>query len=319
MTGSTATAAVAPPRRRRWHRRPFVLLMRRAWRLSRTKIGLGLALLLLGVALCGPFFAPHDPTEFVGAPNSKPSSDALLGTDNLGRDVLSRFLWGGRSILGLSVAATAIGLLLGVMIGLTAAYSRSMLDDVLMRGMDVILAFPAIVLALVAVATVGPRLWLIVLAVALTTMPRVARVTRGASLEIVERDYVQAAEAMGESRRRILTGELLPNITGPLMVEASLRLTYAVGLIAALSFLGFGIQPPKADWGLMINENRLALTVQPWGVVMPVLAIALLTIGTSLIGDGIARAAAGIDRSAEPGVEAIPIFSAVAAQAPGVQ
>jgi peptide/nickel transport system permease protein len=273
--------------------------MRRAWQLSRTKIGLTLALLLLCVALFGPFFAPHDPNAFVGAPNSTPSSDALLGTDNLGRDVLSRFLWGGRSILGLSVAATAIGLLLGVTIGLTAAYSRSRLDDVLMRAMDVILAFPSIVLALVAVATVGPKLWLLVLVVGLTTMPRVARVSRGASLEIVERDYVQAAEAMGESRRRILTGELLPNITGPLMVEASLRLTYATGLIAALSFLGFGVQPPKADWGLMINENRLALTVQPWGVVMPVLAIALLTIGTSLIGDGIARAAAGIDRSAE--------------------
>jgi peptide/nickel transport system permease protein len=101
---------------------------------------------------------------------------------------------------------------------------------------------------------------------------------------------------MGESRRRILSGELLPNITGPLMVEASLRLTYAIGLIAAMSFLGFGRQPPAADWGLMINENRESLTVQPWGVVLPVIAIALLTIGTSMIGDGLSRAAAGIDR-----------------------
>ena len=168
-----------------------------------------------------------------------------------------------------------------------------------MRGMDVILAFPSIVLALVAVATVGPKLWLIVLVVGLTTMPRVARVTRGASLEIVERDFVQAAEAMGESRLKILAGELLPNITGPLMVEASLRLTYSIGLIAGLSFLGFGLQPPNADWGLMINENRQGLTVQPWGVVMPVIAIALLTIGTSLIGDGLSRASAGIDRGAE--------------------
>jgi len=165
--------------------------------------------------------------------------------------------------------------------------------------MDVILAFPSIVLALVAVATVGPKLWLLVLVVGLTTMPRVARVTRGASLEIVEREYVQAAEAMGEARLKILAGELLPNITGPLMVEASLRLTYATGLIAALSFLGFGLQPPRADWGLMINENRQALTVQPWGVVAPVIAIALLTIGTSLIGDGLSRASAGIDRATE--------------------
>jgi len=296
----TATAAApafptAPVRRRR----PLVLLLRRAWRLARTKFGVLLVVLLAGVALIGPFFAPHQPAAFAGAPFAKPSSSTLLGTDNLGRDVLSRFLWGGRSILGLSAAATVIGLVLGIVIGLVAAYSRGLFDDVLMRGMDVILAFPSIVLALLAVATVGPKLWLIVLVVGFTTMPRVARVTRGASLEIVERDYVHAAEAMGVSRFRILTGEILPNVTSPLLVEASLRLTYAIGLIAGLSFLGFGLQPPDADWGLMINENRNALTVQPWGVVMPVIAIALLTIGTSLIADGIARAQAGIDRTEE--------------------
>jgi peptide/nickel transport system permease protein len=297
VTATAAAPAVptAPARRRR----PLVLLLRRAWRLARTKFGALLVVLLAGVALIGPFFAPHQPAAFAGAPFAKPSSSALLGTDNLGRDVLSRFLWGGRSILGLSAAATVIGLVLGIVIGLVAAYSRGLFDDVLMRGMDVILAFPSIVLALLAVATVGPKLWLIVLVVGFTTMPRVARVTRGASLEIVERDYVHAAEAMGVSRFRILTGEILPNVTSPLLVEASLRLTYAIGLIAGLSFLGFGLQPPDADWGLMINENRNALTVQPWGVVMPVIAIALLTIGTSLIADGIARAQAGIDRTEE--------------------
>jgi peptide/nickel transport system permease protein len=292
-------AAAASPigalaRRRR--QRPLTLLLRRSLRQRRTKIGVTLVLLLVGVAVIGPLFAPHAPAAFAGAPYAHPSSGALLGTDSLGRDVLSRFLWGGRSILGLSAAATAIGLLLGISIGLFAAYSRGLLDDVLMRGMDVILAFPSIVLALVAVATVGPKLWLIVLVVGLTTMPRVARVTRGASLEIVERDYVHAAQAMGEPRRKILVGEILPNVTSPLLVEASLRLTYSIGLIAGLSFLGFGLQPPAADWGLMINENRQGLTVQPWGVVMPVIAIALLTIGTSLIGDGVARASAGIER-----------------------
>ena len=280
-------------------RRPLVLLARRAWHQDRTKVGGALVCLLVGVALIGPIVAPHAPTEFAAAPFAPPSAAAPLGADNLGRDVLSRFLWGGRSVLGLSLAATAIGLVLGALIGLVAAYSRSVLDDVLMRGMDVILAFPSIVLALVAVATVGPTLWLLVLAVGLTTAPRVARVTRGASLEIVERDFVQAAEAMGASRRMILLTEILPNILSPLLVEASLRLTYAIGLIAGLSFLGFGLQPPAADWGLMINENRQGLTVQPWGVVLPVIAIALLTIGTSLIGDGLARAAAGIERGGE--------------------
>jgi peptide/nickel transport system permease protein len=275
--------------------RPVTILLRRAWRQTRTKVGLGLVALLVGTALFGPFFAPHSPTEFAGIPYAHASSALPLGADNLGRDVLSRFLWGGRSVLGLSLLATALGLALGVTIGLVAAYSRSVLDDVLMRTMDVILAFPSIVLALVAVATVGPKLWLLVIVVGFTTAPRVARVTRGASLEIVERDFVQAAEVLGESRVKILFGEILPSITSPLMVEASLRLTYSIGLIAGLSFLGFGLQPPAADWGLMINENRQGLTIQPWGAVMPVIAIALLTIGTSLIGDGLSRAAIGIE------------------------
>jgi peptide/nickel transport system permease protein len=276
--------------------RPTTILARRAWRQARTKIGVLLVVLLVALALFGPFFAPHSPSAFAAVPYAHPSSAVPLGADNLGRDVLSRFLWGGRSILGLSLLATALGLALGVSIGLLAAYSRSVLDDVLMRGMDVILAFPSIVLALVVVATIGPKLWLLVIVVGITTMPRVARVTRGASLEVVERDFVQAAEVLGESRAKILFGEILPNITSPLMVEASLRLTYSIGLIAGLSFLGFGLQPPAADWGLMINENRQALTIQPWGAVMPVIAIALLTIGTSLIGDGLSRAAIGIER-----------------------
>jgi peptide/nickel transport system permease protein len=294
MSGAAAAAAspVAAPRRRR----PIVVLLRRAWRLPRTKLGATLAFLVVGTALIGPYAAPHSPNAFAGIPYGHPNSTTLLGTDYLGRDVLSRFLSGGRSILGLSLAATAIGLVLGVSIGLVAAYSRGLLDDVLMRIMDVILAFPSIVLALVAVSTVGPKLWLIVLVVGFTTMPRVARVTRGASAEIVERDFVQAAEALGEPRAKLLMGEILPNITSTLMVEASLRLTYAIGLIASLSFLGFGEQPPSSDWGLMINQNREGLTIQPWPVLMPVIAIALLTIGTSLIGDGLSRASAGIDR-----------------------
>ena len=133
-----------------------------------------------------------------------------------------------------------------------------------MRGNDVVLAFPQIMLALLAVSAIGPKLWLIVLIVGLTHAPRVARVIRGAAQEVVERDFVKAAEAVGEKRSRIIFGELLPNITSPLLVEIGLRMTYSIGLVAAISFLGFGLQPPAADWGLMINENRLAITVQPW-------------------------------------------------------
>jgi peptide/nickel transport system permease protein len=281
---STATLADAVGRR---------LSFTRSWSV---RIGLVVLLFVLGVAFIGPYFAPYSPSAIPGIPFSTPSHTYWLGNDYLGEDVFSRVLSGGRTVILYGALATLIAYVVGGSIGLVAGFTRGRLDDVLMRAMDVILAFPSIVLALVAVATIGPKLWLLVLVVGFTTMPRVARVTRGASLEIVERDYVHAAQAMGEPRRKILVGEILPNITSPLLVEASLRLTYAIGLIAGLSFLGFGLQPPNADWGLMINENRQGLTVQPWGVVLPVIAIALLTIGTSLIGDGVARASAGIER-----------------------
>lgn len=284
----------APPSRLR--KRQWLATLAIASRMGRTRVGLTLVVLLVLIALVGPVFAPHGPTEFAGVPNSGPSSHALFGTDVIGRDVFSRFLYGGRSVLGLAVAATLVGIILGTVIGLAAAYSSGWVDEVLMRICDVFLAFPQIVFALLLVSALGPKLYLLVLTVGITHAPRVARVMRGAALQVVERDFVKAAEAVGESRWRILFSELLPNVTSPLLVETGLRLTYSIGLVAALSFLGFGLQPPHADWGLMINENRLALSVQPWGVVLPVLAIALLTIGTNLVTDGIARAAIGLDR-----------------------
>jgi peptide/nickel transport system permease protein len=281
--------------------RPWRLLFSTAWAQHRTKIGLGITLLIVGTAFIGPFVAPYEPDEGVeGAfPFAPPSTETWFGTDDLGRDVFSRFLSGGVSVLVLSGLSTALGIVLGVVVGLSAAYSRGKLDDLLMRSMDVLLSLPQIVFALVLAATVGPELWLLVLAVGLTTMPRAARVTRGAAVEVVEKDFVRAAEAIGLPRRRILLSEVLPNIASPLIVETTLRLTFNVAVVAGLSFLGFGLQPPAADWGLMINENRNGLTIQPWPVVLPVVAIALLTIGTSLVGDGISRAAIGIERGRE--------------------
>jgi peptide/nickel transport system permease protein len=272
-------------------------LLRRSLRLWRTRIGVLLVAALALLAIIGPYVAPYGPSVPVGAPNSLPGGKAALGTDYLGQDVLSRLLYGGRSILVMAVVATALGLVVGVIIGLVAAYSRNALDDVLMRGMDVIMAFPQIMLALVAVAIVGAHAWVIVVAIALTTAPRIARVARGAAQPVVERDFIACSEAMGVPRWQILGTELLPNTLGPLMVEASLRVTYSIGLIAALAFLGLSPNPNAANWGTMIQENQLALSVQPWGVVAPVIAIALLTMGTGLIGDGIARTAAGIDRA----------------------
>ena len=272
-------------------------LLRRSLRLWRTRIGVALVGVIVLLAIIGPYVAPYGPSTPVGAPNSVPGGKAVLGTDYLGQDVLSRVLYGGRSILVMAVIATALGLIGGAAVGLVAAYSRNALDDVLMRGMDVIMALPSILLALVAVAIVGPRAWVIVAAIALTTAPRVARVARGAAQPVVERDFIAASEAMGVPRWRILSGELLPNTLGPLMVEASLRLTYSIALIAGLAYLGLSTNPNGANWGTMIKQNQFVLAVQPWGAAAPIIAIALLTMGTGLIGDGIARTAAGIDRA----------------------
>ena len=279
-------------------RGPLRVLFSAAWKQHRTKIGLGITLLLVGIAVFGRLVAPYEPDQGVEGllPFASPSSDAWFGTDSLGRDVLSRFLYGGLSVLVLSGLATALGMALGITIGLLAAYSRGKLDDFLMRTMDVFISLPQIVFALVLAATVGPKLWLLILAVGLTTMPRAARITRGAAAEVVERDYVRAAEAIGIPRRKIILSELLPNVSSPLIAETTLRMSFNVAVVAGLSFLGFGLQPPAADWGLMINENQNGLTIQPWPVILPVIAIGLLTIGTSLVGDGLARAAIGIER-----------------------
>jgi len=263
---------------------------------GRMRIGLGLVTFVVLLTLVGPLVAPHTPDELVGLPAEPPSGRFLLGTDYLGHDVLSRVLWGGRSVVWMAFAAATLGVAVGAAVGLLAAYSRSVTDDLLMRGMDVILAFPQIVFVLLFVSLLGPKLGLIVVLVAVTWVPQVARVVRGITSDIVHREYVESAELIGLPRRRILTREILPNVTTPLMVEYGLRLTWSIALIAAISFLGFGIQPPNADWGLMINENRTILTIQAWAVVVPATCIALFAIGTNLVAEGIARAIAGVDR-----------------------
>ncbi|WP_241156311.1 ABC transporter permease [Leucobacter chromiireducens] len=266
-------------------------LIARALREPRMVVGVVLAGLVVGIAVIGPLFAPHSPTEFVGPPFAQPGQDALLGTDNLGRDVVTRFLFGGRLLLLLAVLATLGGVGIGALVGVVAAYRRGWVDELLMRLGDVALAFPQLVLALLFLAVFGPQPALLVVLVAVGHLPRVARVVRGAAMSVVKRDFVRAAEVVGTPRWRIVVTEVLPNVSSTLAVEFGLRLTYSIGILAGLSFLGLGMQPPAADWGLMINENRIALTVAPWAVVLPVLAIAVLTVGTNLIADGLARAA----------------------------
>lgn len=268
-------------------------LLKRVWAQKQGKVGLVLTVLIVALALAGPLLAPlltgHGPTEFVGRPFQ---SDGIFGTDNLGRSVASRFLAGGLLLLAYSLLATALGLVVGCVLGMIAGYTGGKTDSVLMRLNDVVLAFPQLVLALLAIVVLGPSGWVLVTVIGLTHAPRIARVARAATLGVVNEDYVRAAEMYAVPRSRILAREIFPNITGPLSVEAGLRLTYSIGAIASLSFLGLGMQPPTADWGLMINENRIALSIQPWGVLLPVIAIAVLTVGTNLLADAIARATA---------------------------
>ncbi|HWD05181.1 MAG TPA: ABC transporter permease [Amycolatopsis sp.] len=288
MTPATTTGA-APVRTRG--------LLRTAWAFPQAKVGTVLAGIVVLVALLGPWLGPvltgYSTTDFAGKP-FKP--DGLAGTDGLGRDVLTRFLAGGTTLLLYAVLATALGIVLGALIGMIAGYGGGWLDSLLMRGNDVLLSFPQLVIALLAIAVIGPKGWLLVLVIGLTHAPRTARVARQATVAVRGEDYIKAAEMYAVPRSRILLREILPNITGPLMVELGLRLTYSIGYIASLSFLGLGIQPPAADWGLMINENRIALVVQPWGVLLPVVAIALLAVGTNLVADSLASAAAGRTR-----------------------
>ena len=181
------------------------------------------------------------------------------------QDVWSRFLHGGRSILFIPMATLSLRPRRGDR--LTAPTTEADLDDSLMLSGHPA-AFPQLLLALVALTTVGPKSWLIIAIVGFTTIPRIARITRGATVSVVERDFVAAAEALGESKFRIITRELLPNVTGPLLVEANLRLTYSITIIAGLGFLGFATTVNAADWGLMVQQNRTAVTVQPWGTVL---------------------------------------------------
>jgi peptide/nickel transport system permease protein len=293
-TAPPETISAPPIRSRQW-----LTLLKATLGQTRGKIGLVFLIVIVGIALLGPLFAPHNPDAFLGFPNLAPGGHFLFGLDALGRDVWSRFLHGGWSVLYMSLSATLIGVGGGLMIGLSAAYLGGFWDEVLMRICDVFLAFPQIVLALLLVTAFGPKIYLIILCIGISHVPRVARVIRGAAQQLVERDFIKAAEAVGEPRRRVIFGELLPNVTSPLLVEFGLRWTYSIGLIAGINFLGLGLQPPAADWGLMIQENRLSLTIQPWGVLLPIIAIATLTVGVNLLTDAFARAAIGIDRGGD--------------------
>jgi peptide/nickel transport system permease protein len=297
LNGIVGPAPVVPQAPRRGSALPAGLrVLGDAATLGRTRVGLVMAVTVAAIAILGPLVAPHSPTEFVGAPLAPPSGTALLGTDQLGRDVLSRVLSGGWTVLWMSLAAATLGVAVGTVAGMLAGYSRGPAGELIMRAGDVFLALPIMVLALLFVALLGARPWLIVLLLGFGHAPQVARVARGASLEVCEREYMQWARAVGISRWKTLVGELLPNITSPMLVEYGLRIVWSIALVASLSVLGAGMQPPLADWGLMINENRGGMGQQPWSVLAPLLCIGVFALAMNLITDGIGRAASGMTR-----------------------
>lgn len=257
--------------------------------LGQGAVGLGLAAAVVGLALIGPWLVTTSPFALIGAPFHPPFARALLGTDVLGRSVVARVLVGGVQILGLSVIATVLGVAVGGALGMAAGYLKGLIDEIIMRTLDVALAFPQTILALLFVSIVGPKPWLIALLVAAIHAPQVARVARAATLRLASEDFVLYAEMVGLTRTRIILTEIAPNIMATLLVELGLRFTYSIALIAGLSFLGLAEQPPAANWGLMINENRIGMGLNPWPVVVPAVLVSLLSVGMNLFADTISR------------------------------
>jgi peptide/nickel transport system permease protein len=253
------------------------------------RIGVGLLALIVAIALLGPLLAPYGATEIVGPPFQKPSSAHLLGTDGLGRDALSRFLDGGRTLLTIALASAVLATTVGVLLGMLAGYRGGALDLSTIAVSDLIVAFPPIVFVLLLVAGAGTGLLVVTLAIAVVNMPRIFRLVRTATLEVSTQEFVEAAFARGEPPSSILRRDILPNIWTLVLADFGLRVAGCVILFSSLSYLGLGQAPPAADWGLIIGENRAALLVQPWVVIAPALAIALLTVSVNLVADAIAR------------------------------
>jgi peptide/nickel transport system permease protein len=265
------------------------IILRRALRYPRTRIGLAMTLLIVLVVVIGPTLRPHQPSAFVAAPYAPPSSALPLGADSLGRDVLSQVLSGGSTILLEGIAATVLGVSLGAALGMATGYSRSRLSAAVVRLNDTALALPQTVLTLLVLTRIGASAWSLILVVAAFHVPLTARVIRAATLRIVHEDFVSAVEAMGASRTRVISREILPNISSACFVEIGIRLAISVVVLASLGYLGFG--GLAIDWGRMIYDNQGGLTIQPWGVLAPAAVMGCFLIGVSLLTDGLARAA----------------------------
>lgn len=281
----TESAQIAPAVRtqiKRKRRMPALL------RSPLTVAGLIIVTIFVLAALLAPVLAPYEPNKQQLSQRLKPpTAQHLLGTDQLGRDVLSRILWGARISLSIALIVVVGATIFGTVVGMIAGYFGRLYDDTLMRITDIFFAFPSLILAMAIAGALGPSLETAMIAIAVVTWPVYARLVRGQVLTLRKREFVEAAEATGASHFRIISRHLLPNSLSPLLVQASFDMGGVILIAAGLSFIGFGAQPPLAEWGVMISEGRKYVTTQPWLPLFPGIAILVTVAAFNLIGDGL--------------------------------
>jgi ABC-type dipeptide/oligopeptide/nickel transport system permease subunit len=277
--------AAAPASRRRYR------LLRRLLETRLVGTGLTISGLVVLCALAAPLLAPYNPNEQDYLALTEPPSAAhLLGSDDLGRDVLTRIIYGSRVSLEVGIIAVGIAVALGVTLGLVSGYAGGAADDVIMRVVDAVQAFPSLILALAITAALGPSIGNAMLAIGVVAAPGMARLTRGQTLSVREREFVVAARVCGASPIGIMLQHIWPNVTAPIIVQATLLMGTAVVTEASLSFLGVGVQPPTPSWGAMLRTGSQYLEVAPWMGVAPGLAIFLTVLAFNFVGDGLRRA-----------------------------
>jgi len=263
------------------------LLLRRFLRNKFSVFGSLITLGAVLTAILAPFLAPHSPVEIFSVPMSPPSGEFLLGTDYLGRCLLSRIIYGAQVSMGVATFSVTISLTLGIILGLLAGFYGAVVGSVILRGMDILLSFPLVILALGIIAMLGPSMTNLTLTIGVVYTPTFVRLVNGSVLSVKGNEYVRAAKALGSTDLRILVLHILPNIVAPIIVQASLTFSTAILVESALSFLGMGTQPPTPSWGAMISESRTMMELAPWTVIYPGIALSLTVIGLNLLGDGL--------------------------------
>jgi len=272
-----ATRKAVPGRAARWN----------VMKNGRVAFPLTVLVILALVTIAAPLVAPYSPTQLLGAPLQEPGRSHWLGTDDFGRDVLSRLIYAGRVSLGVAAGSVALATIAGVTLGLIAGFARGMLDMIIMRAMDILLSFPTIVLAIAMVAFLGPSIRNLIIIIGVIYTPRFVRIVYGSTLQVSEAEYVQASRVIGSSDARILRTAILPNVMAPILVQVSLSLGLAILVESGLSFLGLGAQPPTPTWGNMISNARPFMEMFPHLLISPSVVIGMTILMLNTLGDGL--------------------------------